>query len=113
MSSFFPFGGGGGGSGAGPADDALEPGGDDVDGMFADIAGVSAGLLDDDLEEELTTDPTQSSRSLFNRRGREGSVGSVDSTASSASDDDDGSGSGSGIGAPSVGGGLGTTLWGR
>jgi hypothetical protein len=79
--------------------------------MFADIADT---LLEEDLEEELT-DPTASSRSLFNRRGRDGSVGSMDSTASSASDDDDGSGSGSGsgIGAPSFGGGLGTTLWGR
>ena len=64
-------------------------------------------LLDED--EELTTDPAVSSRSLFNRRGP-GSVGSTD-TASEASDDDDGSGSGSGIGAPSFQG-LGTTLWG-
>ena len=92
----------------------MEPdNGADVDGMFADIADVSMStmknLLDD--EEELTTDPAVSSRSLFNRRGP-GSVGSTD-TASEASDDDDGSGSGSGsgIGAPSFQG-LGTTLWG-
>ena len=111
MSSFFPFSSGGGASGAVvPADDALEPLGhsDDVDGMFADIA---EGLLDDDLEEELASDPMQRTTSLFNRRGREDSVGSTDTT-SSASDDDDGSGSGSGIGAPSFQG-LGTELWGR
>jgi hypothetical protein len=111
FSSLYPFGGGGGGGSGGgsavPTDDSLEPGGgDDIDGMFSDIAGLtSAGLLDE--EEELTEDPAQSRSSLFNR-GRSGSVGSID-TVSSASDDDDTSGSGSGgLGPPS----LGTTLWG-